>query len=31
MAVMVLAALIIAYQVKRVRSLSLYYENRPLP
>jgi serine/threonine-protein kinase len=31
MAVMVLAALIIAYQVKRVRSLSLYYENRQLP
>jgi len=27
----VATGLIVAYQVKRVRALSLYYEHRPLP
>ena len=29
--VLAVSGLIIAYQVKRVRALSLYYERRPLP
>jgi serine/threonine-protein kinase len=31
MAVMAVSGLIVAYQVKRVRALSQYYEHRPLP
>lgn len=31
MAALAVSGLIVAYQVKRVRALSLYYENRPLP
>ncbi|MEO6810955.1 MAG: serine/threonine-protein kinase [Isosphaeraceae bacterium] len=31
MATLAVSGLIVAYQVKRVRALSLYYENRPLP
>lgn len=31
MAVLAVSGLIVAYQAKRVRALSLYYENRPLP
>jgi hypothetical protein len=30
-AVLAVSGLIVAYQVKRVRALSLYYEHRPLP